>query len=103
VVNDGLAANYKFYRDICELYNIVPPFSTINEFKGWFDTSKDFKHNYKRLGIPLNDPKSISYDEYIGRADIPAVKNMGEVIKKLSKDYTLAIVSSNNKQTIKNI
>lgn len=101
VINNGVEVHYDFYRDLCKSHDIEPPFSTKYEFRGWFDP-RDYKTNYKNLGIFLRDSKNISYKEYIKRFGIPVIKGMKKVIKKLTKKYVLAIVSTNHKEIIEN-
>ena len=62
VINNGVAVHYDFYRDLCKLHNIEPPFSSKEEFKEWFDPL-DYKTNYQNLGISLKDPKNISEED----------------------------------------
>jgi len=100
VINNGVEVHYDFYRDLCKSHDIEPPFSTKEEFRGWFDP-RDYKTNYKNLGISLGDSKNVPYKEYIKRVGIPVIKGMKEVIERLRKKHILAIVSTNHKEIIK--
>ncbi len=99
VINNGVEVHYDFYRELCKSHNIKPPFSDKKEFRDWFDP-RDYKPNYRNLGISLKDPKNIQYKDYIKQVGIPLIGGIKEVIEKLSKKYILAIVSTNHKEII---
>lgn len=99
VINDGVKVHYEFYKKLCKIHNVKPPFSTQEEFKEWFDP-RDFRPNYKELGISLKDPKNMSYKDYINRVGIPPIEGIKEVIKELSKRYVLTVISSNHREVI---
>jgi len=99
VINNGVEVHYDFYRNLCKSHNIKPPFSDKKEFIDWFD-ARDYKTNYRDLGISLKDPKNIQYKDYIKRAGIPLIKGMKEVIEKISREYILAVVSTNHEEII---
>ncbi len=99
VINNGVEVHYDFYRDLCKAHDIKLPFISKEEFIEWFDP-REYRTNYRNLGISLKDLKNLNYAEYIKRTGIPLIAGIKEIIAKLSKKYILAIVSTNHKEII---
>ncbi|MBD3361251.1 HAD-IA family hydrolase [Candidatus Woesearchaeota archaeon] len=99
VINNGVEIHYDFYRDLCKAHDIKPPFVSKEAFREWFDP-REYRTNYKNLGISLKNSRNLNYTEYIKRTGIPLIAGITEIIAKLSKKYTLAIVSTNHKEII---